>query len=180
MDTKAAVVLGEFSRRGRARGIQAVAALDHDLAMKKKLVPVGILEVSSGRLDLSFGTSQKTSDLLVDCLEAWWQRRRLELSHLEALVLHVDNGPESSGRRTQLLARLAGFADASGLRLRLVYYPPYHSKYNPIERCWGVLEKHWNDALLRDEATALGWARTMIWKGLAPIVHLTRKLTKKA
>jgi len=26
----------------------------------------------------------------------------------------------------------------------LVYYPPYHSKYNPIERCWSALEKKWN------------------------------------
>lgn len=179
LDTKASVVLGEFSRRGQARGLEAVQALDHDLATKAKLIPVGILEVASGQLDLSFGTSHKTSDLLADCLEAWWQRRRPDLGHLEELVLHVDNGPESSGRRTQFLSRLVSFADASGLRLRLVYYPPYHSKYNPIERCWGVLERHWNGALLRDAATALGWARTMTWKGVAPVVSLTRKLYEK-
>ena len=179
LDTKAGVVLGEFSRRGRARGLQAVAALDHDLAVKEKLVPVGILEVQSGRLDLTFATSRKTSDLVVDCLREWWRRRGPELGHLEELILHLDNGPESGGRRTQLLARLAAFADASGLRLRLVYYPPYHSKYNPVERCWGALEKHWNGALLRDEAAVLGWARTMTWRGLAPVVRLTRKLYKK-
>ena len=179
LDTKASVALGEFSRRGRARGLAAVQALDHDLAIKKKLVPVGILEVESGQLDLTFGVSHKTSDLLADCLEGWWQRRRPDLGHLEELVLHADNGPESSGRRTQLLSRLADFAEASGLRIRLVYYPPYHSKYNPIERCWGVLEHHWNGALLRDEATVLAWARTMTWKGIAPVVNLTRKLYEK-
>ena len=143
------MTLGEFSRRGQARGAEAVAALDHDLATKEKLIPVGILEVQSGQLDLSFGCSHKTSDLLADCLESWWQRRAKDLAGIAELLLHVDNGPESSGRRTQFLARLADFADASGLRIRLVYYPPYHSKYNPIERCWGVLEKHWNGALLR-------------------------------
>jgi transposase len=26
--------------------------------------------------------------------------------------------------------------------------PPDHSKYNPIERCWGILENHWNGTLL--------------------------------
>ncbi len=30
-------------------------------------------------------------------------------------------------------SRMAEFADRSGLRLHLVYYPPYHSKYNPVE-----------------------------------------------
>ncbi len=24
---------------------------------------------------------------------------------------------------------------------RMNYHPPYHSKYNPIERCWSALEK---------------------------------------
>ena len=99
---------------------------------------------------------------------------------LEELVLNVDNGPESNGHRTQFLARLVAFADASGLRLHLVYYPPYHSKYNPIERCWGVLERHWNGALLTDVPTALHWARTMTWKGRAPRVRLTRKAYEKA
>jgi transposase len=179
IDTKANVALGEFSRRGKARGEQALRALDHDLATKEKLVPVGILEVASGQLELTFATSSKTSDLLADSLEGWWRRRGPELSHLEELLINSDNGPESNGKRSQFLARLTAFADWSGLRIRLVYYPPYHSKYNPIERCWGVLEKHWNGALLRDEATALGWAKTMTWKGAAPVVNFTRKLYKK-
>jgi hypothetical protein len=78
-----------------------------------------------------------------------------------------------------ILSRLADFADKSGLRLRLVYYPPYHSKYNPVERCWAVLEKHWNGALLKDAQTALGWAKTMTWKGVAPLVKFTRKVYRK-
>ena len=72
----------------------------------------------------------------------------------------------------QYLARLVRFADYRGLRLRLVYYPPYHSKYNPIERCWGALERHGNGTLLSTAETALRWAQTMTWQGLAPVVHL--------
>jgi len=34
-----------------------------------------------------------------------------------------------------------------------VYYPPYHSKYNLIERCWGILENHWNGTLLNSVHT---------------------------
>ena len=179
MDTKASVVLGDYSREGKARGLEAVRALDHDLATKAKLVPVGILEVQSGALDLALATSAKTSDLLADTLEGWWERRGPTLTHVKELVINADNGPESNGKRSQFLARLTAFADASGLRIRLVYYPPYHSKYNPIERCWGVLERHGNGALLSTADTAWRWAQSMTWKGLAPVVHLTDKLYQK-
>ena len=62
-------------------------------------------------------------------------------------MIYLDNGPKNSGRRTQFLKRMVQFADWSGLEIRLVYYPPYHSKYNPIERCWSALEKKWNGVL---------------------------------
>ena len=119
VDTKASVVLGGYSREGKSRGLEAVRALDHDLvATKKKLVPVGILEVQSGQLELALGSSAKTSDLLVDTLEGWWQRRGPALAHVRELVINADNGPESNGKRTQFLSRLVAFADASGLRIR--------------------------------------------------------------
>src|SRR5512135_2317811 len=54
-------------------------------------------------------------------------------------------------------------------------YPPSHSKYNPIERCWGILEMHWNGALLASVETVLGGARTMTWKGQQPEVQLVEK-----
>ena len=57
----------------------------------------------------------------------------------------------------------------------MVYYPPYHSKYNPIERCWGILETHWNGTLLETVDTVLHWARTMTWKAVRPSVHLLDK-----
>lgn len=75
VDTKASVVLGDYSRGGKSRGLEAVRALDHDLATKRKLAPVGILEAANGELDLALGASHKTSDLLADTLEGWRQRR---------------------------------------------------------------------------------------------------------
>jgi hypothetical protein len=58
IDTKATVHVGEYSRGGRSRGIKAVKALDHDMCMKEKLVPGGILEPVSGKSLLFFGTKQ--------------------------------------------------------------------------------------------------------------------------
>ena len=62
------------------------------------------------------------------------------------------------------------FADWSGLEIRLVYYPPYHSKYNPIERCWSALEKKWNGVLLNCLKVVLQCALRMTWKGRHPTV----------
>jgi transposase len=53
------------------------------------------------------------------------------------------------------------FADMIGKPIQLLYYPPYNSKYNPIERCWGILEEHWNGAQLLDVDATLGRAATM-------------------
>ena len=70
------------------------------------------------------------------------------------------------------MKRMVEFADRNQLEIVLVSYPPYHSKYNPIERCWDILEAHWNGTLLNSVETVVEWARTMTWKGLRPVVQL--------
>jgi transposase len=67
------------------------------------------------------------------------------------------------------------FCDQIGKPIQLLYYPPYHSKYNPIERCWGILEQHWNGTQLKDVNTMLQWAKSMTWKGIHPIVVLNQR-----
>jgi hypothetical protein len=91
---------------------------------------------------------------------------------VKTLVINLDNGPENHSRRTQFLKRIVEFARRSGLVVQLAYYPPYHSKYNPIERCWGILEMHWNGSLLDSIEAVLGFARSMTWKGKHPVVSL--------
>ena len=100
----------------------------------------------------------------------WWNERKEDLSHIRHLVVNLDNGPECSGRRTQFLFRLTEFADATGLTVRLVYYPPYHSKYNAIERYWAGLEKSWNGYLLDSAETVMHRAANFAWKGFRAVV----------
>jgi len=175
IDTKAKLNVGEFSRGGQARGQKATEALDHDLRPREKLVPFGILEVLNGLLTIIFGTSRETSDFIVDCLQQWWDSSKERYGHIRQLVIDLDNGPELASNRTQFMKRIVEFADRNNLEVVLVYYPPYHSKYNPIERCWGILEMHWNGSLLDSVDTVLAWARTMTWKATRPIVHLLEK-----
>jgi hypothetical protein len=142
---------------------------DHDPPAKQKWVPFGILMVASGALMLIFG-NRETSDAWVDALQMWWRQVRGGLGHVKRLVIYLDNGPKNSGRRTQFLKRMVQFADWTGLEIRLVYYPPYHSKYNPIERCWSALEKKWNGVLLNSLKVVLQCALRMRWKRLHPVV----------
>jgi transposase len=51
------------------------------------------------------------------------------------------------------------FSERENVEVQLVYYPPYHSKYNPVERLWGVLENHWRGELIDSVQKALGLAR---------------------
>ncbi len=185
MDAKATVKVGPFARGGKRRA--QVKAADHDFAAKAKVTPVGIFLPATDELFLFGVTSKVTSDCLVDRLEQWWASVRERFGHITTLVLNLDNGPECHSRRTQFLFRLVQFAHASRLRVRLAYYPPYHSKYNAIERCWGILEMHWNGALLDTVETVLEFAQTMTWKGVHPLVELVTttyktgiKLTKEA
>jgi hypothetical protein len=143
---------------------------DHDPPAKEKWTPFGILMVAGGALMLIFG-SRETSDAWVDALRMWWGQARAGLGHVKRLVIYPDNGPKNSGRRAQFLKRVVEFADWSGLEIRLVYYPPYHSKYNPIERCWSALEKKWNGVLLDRLKVVLQCALRMRWKGAHPTVR---------
>lgn len=154
-------------------------AWDHDMRPKEKLVPGGILEPVTGRSFLFFGSSNKTSDFLVDGLLLWWAERKDELSHVKQLVVNMDNGPECSGRRTQFLYRMTEFADLTDLVIRLIYYPPYHSKYNGIERYWAGLEKSWNGYLLDSVATVLNRAGNFAWRGMQTTVRLLNTLYEK-
>jgi hypothetical protein len=83
-------------------------------------------------------------------------------------VINADNGPENNGARTQWLKRLVEFSAKNNVIVQLACYPPYHSKYNPIERVFGVLENYWNGDPLLDAQHALGMASAMTYKGVHP------------
>ena len=172
VDTKATVHVGEYSRGGRSRGVVAVNALDHDMCPKETLVPGGILEPVSGRSFLFFGTSCKTSDFIADGIVLWWEERKRERSDVKQLVVNLDNGPECNGHRSQFLLRMTECADMTGLCVRLVYDPPYHSKYNGIERDWAGLEKSWNGYLLSTVDAVLNRAGNFFWKGMRTVARL--------
>ena len=179
VDSKAKVNIGGFSRNGKSRKQEAEKASDHDMNPDMKLIPFGILDVLSGALMIIFGMSSETGDFIADCIEFRRNENKAVYSHIKELAVNLDNGPASAGGRTRFIRRITEFADKTGLRIRLVYYPPYHSKYNPIERRWGILEEHWNGEVLNTVGKTISRAKTMTRKGIRPAVHFCEKIYEK-
>jgi len=179
IDSKAKVKIGNLSRNGKARSLQAKTAGDHDHVWTSVLVPFGILNLQTHQLSIYFGNSAETSDFIVDCLRQWWQDNQEDYQHLEELMIELDGGSATRSNRTQFIKRIVELSKEIGLKIRLIYYPPYHSKYNPIERCWAALENYWHGAILDSVESALRWAANMTWKGLKPIVHLVSRTYEK-
>lgn len=185
LDAKARVNIGLFDRGGKNR--VTVETNDHDFKPKTTLTPYGIFIPELDELFLYFSNSKITSDFIVDILEDFWQSQKSRFDQIKTLVINQDNGPENHSRRTQFMKRIVEFAQKYQVNIRLAYYPPYHSKYNPIERTWAVLENHWNGSILDEVETALKFAKTMTWKGKNPVVKLVTqtyetgvRLSKKA
>lgn len=173
LDSKATVLIGPFSRGGHSRtGTQAV---DHDFKPDGALTPFGIFDPRTSQSRLYFTDSKVSSDFMADCLEGWLAERAEQLKEVKKLVLDLDNGPENSGQRSQWLWRLLRLAQNYQWVVVLAYYPPYHSKYNPIERLWGALENYWRGELLDSEAAVLGYAANMTYNGVHPQVTRNEK-----
>jgi hypothetical protein len=176
MDAKAEVKLGPYSRRGYSR--VKVEAADHDFESTGSLTPFSIFLPKYDDLFISFAESRITSDYIWDRIVELWPRLEA-LYRPTTLVLNQDNGPECQSGRTQFIKRAVDFANEHGVKIQLAYYPPYHSKYNPVERTHGVLEQHWNGMLLTDVETTLRIAENMKWKGKHPVVTLVEKVYQK-
>jgi hypothetical protein len=179
IDSKAKVKIGNLSRDGKARTLDPKQADDHDMAWQAVLVPFGILNTRTDQLAIYMGQSAETSDFIVDCLADWWQHNQADYPDLDEWVIDLDGGSATRSDRTQFIKRMVELTQAIGVRIRLIYYPPYHSKYNPIERCWAVLENYWNGAILDSVTAAVNWASNMTWKGITPMVKLVETAYEK-
>jgi hypothetical protein len=178
IDGQATVALGDGSRGGLTRGDHR--ACEHDLGLHEQYLPCGIVDADRAQLQITCGSSAKTSDCIVDALAAWWAgvdaAEQVAMTRRHITMAH---GPESSGIRTQCLHRMVQCADQMGQAIHLFYEPPSHSQYHPIERCWGILALHWHGTTWVDVETMLAWAKSMTWKGRHPVVELRGKVYQK-
>jgi len=167
------VRIGEFSRGGASR--VETMGLDHDF-YDETITPFGIFLPDFSETYLYMTQTYVSSDFIVDSIEDFWKTYKHRFPKVKKLLLNLDNGVENSSRRTQFMKRIVEFVEREKIEIELAYYPPYHSKYNPVERVWGILEKHWNGTLLDSVSKVIGFAKSMTYNGISPIVKLVDKV----
>ncbi len=155
------IKVGCFSRGGKSR--VEVQALDHDFGPDALVTPYGLFLPESNETYIYLTKSFASSDFIVDCLLDFWNHYQYRFSRVKKLILNLDNGGENSSNRTQFIKRIIEFVDQTEIEIELAHYPPYHSKYNPVERVWGVLEQHWNGSLLDSVETVIKFIKTMTY-----------------
>jgi hypothetical protein len=174
LDTKAKVKIGDFSRGGSGRSAEPVKALDHAMSPEAILVPAGILEVATKQLSIVFGTSRGTSDFMADCLDLWC---RIAAERMQRFVVCRSIWTTSPRLRAAELSSWNVWSSSAIARdwkwkWNWSTFLRSTANTNLIERCWGILEQHWNGTLLSTIETALSCAATMTWKGIRPLIHL--------
>lgn len=160
MDTKCREILGDYARSGQVFSTAPLRAWDHDFPCRRLgvVLPHGLFDLARNEGFMHLGTSHDTSVFAADALWDWWikhGRHRYPLA--TKLLLLCDCGGSNSYRRLLFKQEIQDVAEATGLEIRVAHYPPYCSKYNPIDHrlfphvtraCQGVLLK--SAEMLRD------------------------------
>jgi Rhodopirellula transposase DDE domain len=136
IDTKKKELLGNFYRQGRLYTTEAIETFDHDFpsAASGVVIPHGLYDVKRNDGHVNLGTSHDTGEFACDSIERWWESRgRALYPRATSILLLCDGGGSNSARQYLFKEDLQRLVDRIGVELRVAHYPPYTSKYNPIE-----------------------------------------------
>ncbi len=130
-------LIGEFYRDGAIETQATIEVNDHDFGSMGSgtVIPHGIYDVGENRGSIHLNTSHDTSELACDSVAAWWEADgRAAYPGASKLLVLCDGGGSNSASRYVFKEELQKLATRLGLEIRVAHYPPYCSKYNPIER----------------------------------------------
>jgi Rhodopirellula transposase DDE domain len=151
IDTKKRELLGTFYRKGRLYTRQGLLAYDHDFPKYAAgvVIPYGLYDLKRNFGYVSLGSSHDTTEFACDSIAWWWQEYgRQHYPQARSLCLLCDGGGSNSADKYLFKEDLQKLAERLRLEIRVTHYPPYCSKYNPVERrlfchltraCQGVL-----------------------------------------
>jgi hypothetical protein len=136
MDTKKKELLGNFYRDGKIDTRETIETNDHDFgsAGAGTVIPHGLYDVGKNKAFINLNTSHDTSELACDSIAAWWgQQGQVDYPQAEKLLVLCDGGGSNSATMYLFKEDLQKLANRLGIEIRVAHYPPYCSKYNPIE-----------------------------------------------
>src|SRR3954468_8714705 len=136
IDTKKKELLGNFYRAGTTFTAETVETFDHDFgsASQGKLIPHGIYDMVNHQAHMHLNTSHDTSALCCDSVALWWEQAgRTANTRAKRLLVLGDGGGSNSATQYLFKEDLQRLANRLGMEIRVAHYPPYGSKYKPIE-----------------------------------------------
>jgi hypothetical protein len=136
IDTKKKELLGDFQRDGVIDTLETIVVNDHDFGSMGSgtVIPHGIYDVGRNLGFVHLNTSHDTSELACDSIAAWWEYHgRSAYPWAKKLLVLCDGGGSNSASRYVFKEQLQKLANRLGIEIRIAHYPPYCSKYNPIE-----------------------------------------------
>jgi hypothetical protein len=136
MDTKKKELLGNFYRDGKIETQGTIETNDHDFgsAGSGTVIPHSLYDVGKNQGFVNLNTSHDTSELACDSIAAWWdQQGRADYPRAKKLLVLCDGGGSNSATMYLFKEDLQKLANRLGIEIRVAHYPPYCSKYNPIE-----------------------------------------------
>jgi Rhodopirellula transposase DDE domain len=129
-------LIGNLYRPGTLYTQATVETLDHDFPSLAEgvVIPHGIYDLQRNHGYVNLGTSHDPSEFACDSLRQWWQAYgQLADPAATSLLILCDGGGSNSARTYLFKADLEQLVQDTGLEIRIAHYPPYTSKYNPIE-----------------------------------------------
>lgn len=184
VDTKKRELLGLFDRQGHCYAQQTQRVFDHDFPKFADgvVIPHGILDRKRLRGYINLGTSSDTSAFACDSLCQWWRAEgQAAYPRATAWLLLCDGGGSNSASTYLFKEGLQGLADRLGLEIRVAHYPPYASKYNPIEhRLFPHVTRACQGVILRTvEQAQYYMAKAATRTGLQVVVNILDKVYAK-
>jgi hypothetical protein len=146
-------LIGNFFRSGKLYTQEVVRVNDHDFRSlaEAKVTPHGLYDIYRNVGYITLCTSHDTSEFACECIRKWWlEYGKLEYPEATSLMLLCDCGGSNNARYYLFKEELQKLADELNIKIRIAHYPPYTSKYNPIEHrlfphitraCQGVIFK---------------------------------------
>jgi hypothetical protein len=137
IDTKEKELLGTFYRDGRVDTRRGLLAYDHDFPSYADgvVIPYGLYDLKRNFGYLCAGTSHDTTEFACDSIAWWWEDYGRSLyPEAHSVCLLCDGGGSNAADKYLFKEDLQRLSDRVGLEIRMAHYPPYCSKYNPIER----------------------------------------------
>ena len=181
IDTKKKELLGSFYRDGVTDAAEPTIVNDHDFASSSdgKVIPHGIYDVRKNEASLHLNTSHDTTELCCESIELWWREQgRLDYPAADELLILCDGGGSNSSSAYIFKEDLQALSNRLGLKLRIAHYPPYCSKYNPIEhRVFPHVTRACGGVPLETVETAKHYIeKTETTKGLNVVVRIMSKV----